>query len=201
MLHALLLGLSFSLATATAPRPDRATREAACKRDASDPKYRCYAEPAIDPKLKLNVFYGWNVGMGHPSSDTDPPTYDKLLDGLDQCAWYHDRGAFRWNPRTKVCETLGMCQSAIGLYRCMTRFTPSNAAEARAKEKIVAHIRQNAACVATFYKDYGARFERDPRGSYWLSQKSIAELSEAFTHCKPGMATPGWTSAVAKQPK
>ena len=49
-----------------------------------------------------------------------PGLRDKLLNGLDQCAWFHDRGAWRWNPRSSTCEDQTQCSNTLGLVRCLT---------------------------------------------------------------------------------
>src|SRR4051812_48251068 len=103
----LAFGALISLASAglALDRPPRQERLAQCKADVGTGKTACY--PTILPGSKFtpaSFKYGWYVGKGHPSDESNPPPYTKLLNGIDQCAWIHDRGGWRWNPRTKVCE-------------------------------------------------------------------------------------------------
>ena len=184
---------TLSLCLATTARADRGTvdqRLAACKAAGETGNYRCFATPKLDKEV--NLFYGWNVGKGHPINDQDPPSHDKLLNGLDQCGWYHDRGAGRWNPHTKFCEGTFMCANSVFLYRCMNSYQPANAAEASAKKEAMHRVAALKSCIPKLYKDYGVGWVKDAHGSSWLSPKAEHELAEAFHRCKPGMATPGW---------
>ena len=190
---ALGLGLAFlcSAAASAGSRGPIEGRIAACKASTEKGKHRCFVKPQLDGKV--NIFYGWNVGKGHPSDDRDPPSHDKLLNGLDQCGWYHDRGAGRWNPRTRVCENAFMCANTIFLYRCMSSYQPANADEVAAKKIAMERVAVvGKGCMPKLYRDYGVQWQRDEHGSSWLSSKAEKELAESFSHCKPGMATPGW---------
>ncbi len=172
---------------------DRGTveqRKAECRAAGESGKHRCFA--SSHPDGKVNLFYGWNVGKGHPIDDNDPPDHKFLLNGLDQCGWYHDRGAGRWNPHTKVCEGTFMCANSVFLYNCMKSYPPANAEEAAEKKKAMERVAALKACVPKFYKTYGVGWTRDAHGSYWMSQKAEEELLESFAHCKPGMKTPGY---------
>lgn len=184
-----------SAAASAADHPPRAQRLAQCAAAGKTGNHSCFTAAAPQKNLPGNLWFGWNVGAAHPSSDTDPPSYDKLLNGLDQCAWYHDRGAFRWNPRTRLCESFRMCASAVGLLRCVERYQPETKDEAEAKRLMLRMVELNQACVPKLYADYGAEYARDRHGSQWLSPRAERELAEAFQHCPPQMATPGWTPA------
>ena len=176
-------------------RPPRAERLAQCQADANHAKYRCHAKPKAigSKKMPLNINYGWYVGKSHPLSDRDPPHYTKLLNGLDQCAWFHDRGGWRWNPRTRVCENWAMCSNTIGLFRCLDAYKPETPDETEAKSIAMRSIgRVGEICIRKLYKNYGVQFVRDRHGSQWLSDKALHELSDAFTHCKPGQTIPGF---------
>jgi hypothetical protein len=83
--------------------------------------------------LPTNCIYGWVMGKGHPASNSYPPAYDKLLNALDQCAYFHDRGAWQYNRNTTVCESWTMCSNSMGLMRCLDRDKPKNETEAAAK--------------------------------------------------------------------
>jgi len=178
-------------------RPDANARLAACKAAGETGKHRCFTSPQADGPVNLR--YGWNVGKGHPSSNTDPPGHDKLLNGLDQCGWYHDRGAGRWNPRTKVCEGTFMCANSMFLNRCMTSYPPANPDEVKARKEALGKLVALKACVPALYKSYGVEWKKDAHGSFWLSDKAEKELAESFHHCKPGMATPGWPASPVVQ--
>jgi len=174
------------------PRPSRADREKACK---GDKDFRCESTTKYvgAKKLPINVFYGWNVGKSHPFSDSKPPPYGRLLNGLDQCGWFHDRGAWRWNPRTKVCEGLFMCSNTIGLWKCASAYKPETTAEREAKDGMMRSIgRIGEICIRPLYKNYGVQFVKDRHGSQWLSDKAVAELADSFVKCKPAMAIPGF---------
>jgi hypothetical protein len=179
-------------------RPARGERAQQCDALANDAKYACHSKAKIvgSHAVPANLYYGWNAGAGFPVSDTDPPSYDKLLNGLDQCAWFHDRGAWRWNPRTHLCETFAMCSNAIGLWKCVSNYQPETPEEERAKTAMLHSIgRVSETCIRKLYKDYGFEFARDVHGSQWLSDKSERELTDAFKRCKPGMAIPGFPYA------
>src|SRR5205814_503985 len=79
--------------------------------------FKCYAavNMPLERGIPTNCLYGWSVGKGHPESNSNPPAYDKMLNALDQCAWFHDRGAWRYNPHTHVCEKWEMCSNSMGL--------------------------------------------------------------------------------------
>ena len=199
--------LSFSLAAllATAAtaleRPPREQRMAACQADVGKGKTACFPTPELSgPKaLPLNAKYGWYFGKGHPSDEQDPPPYTKLLNGFDQCAWFHDRAAWRWNPRTKLCEGQNMCANTVGLLRCLDAYQPESPAETQAK-KLAMHgfLRLGETCVRKLYKTYGAEFQRDAHGSQWLNDKSLRELSEAFSHCKPLQPVRGFEEELTR---
>jgi hypothetical protein len=194
-----LLALSFVLAASAASGADHGTVEAriaACKAAGETGKHRCFAKPHHDGKV--NLFYGWNVGKGHPIDNNDPPPHDRLLNGLDQCGWYHDRGAGRWNPRTKVCEGTFTCANSVFLYRCLKSYPPVNADETAAKEATLKRVAPLLSCIPKLYKEYGVEWVKDAHGSPWLSVKAEQQLAEAFHHCKPGMATPGWPTEELK---
>ena len=150
-------------------------------------------------KLPTNLHYGWYVGKGHPIAEDDPPPYTKLLNGLDQCAWFHDRAAWRWNPRTKVCEGQFMCANTIGLFRCLDAYKPESPEEAEAL-RVATHTiaRVGEVCIRRLYKAYGDEFSKDAHGSQWMSDKSLNELSDAFSHCKPLQPLRGFEVELAR---
>lgn len=167
-------------------------RLAACKA-AGEPT--CYPTHQMPTEMGIpkNCLYGWSVGAGHPSSNSNPPDYEKTLNALDQCAWFHDRGAWKFNPVTQVCESWKMCSNSMGLKRCIDRFVPKNPAEAAAKECFTKYFQPLVdTCVSDFYKDWGAEFAVDSRGDQWLSAKSVAELRGALKKCPSEMNHPGF---------
>ncbi len=187
-LTALSLCGALTSAAVALERPSREERMALCKADIGTGKTACYPTAKVFglKKLPTNLYYGWYVGKHHPSDENEPPPYLKLLNGLDQCAWFHDRGAWRWNPRTKVCEHQFMCANTIGLFRCLDAYQPESPEEVEAK-RIATHTiaRVGEVCIRRLYKAYGDDFKRDEHGSQWMSDKSLHELSDAFSHCKP----------------
>jgi len=200
-----LAALSFSIAITSAAlaieRPPREERLAQCKADVGTGKTACYPTPKLfgPKKLPTNLHYGWYVGKGHPIAENDPPPYSKLLNGLDQCAWFHDRAAWRWNPRTKVCEGQFMCANTIGLFRCLDAYKPESPAEAEAK-RLATHTiaRVGEVCIRGLYKEYGDEFKPDKQGSQWMSDKSLNELSDAFSHCRPLQPLRGFEAELAR---
>ena len=201
---ALAAALSCTAFGALADRPDRATRLKLCESYKSNTNLKCY--PKVDATgtkvLALNLHYGWHVGKSHPISNDNPPSYDKLLNGMDQCAWYHDRGAWRWNPRTKVCEGTFMCANTVGLFRCLSDYKPETKDEQDAKDVAMHSLgRMGETCIRALYKDYGHGFFQDAHGSQWLKKEAVKELAEAFDHCGPGMAIPGYDKVRAKAGK
>ncbi len=129
---------------------------------------------------------------------TDPPGYDLLLNGLDQCAWFHDRGAWRWNPRSKSCEDPTHCSNTLGLLHCLNAYQPEGNEGAAARKLALRSIGRVAdVCLTKLYKEYGTRFVRDEHGSQWLSPASVRELAQALARCPPGTPTPGWDQAAA----
>jgi hypothetical protein len=173
----------------TFARPSREERMKQCQ---AEPQSVCYAAPKL-MSSKFNAFYGWNVGRGHPSLARPLPGYDKLLNGLDQCAWFHDRGAWRWNPRTHVCEHEFMCANSVGLLRCMEAYEPESPDEKEAKAKLMhSTMRLLELCVRKLYKQYGVGFVRDERGSQWLSAQAVRELADSMRRCAPTMEVVGF---------
>jgi hypothetical protein len=143
--------------------------------------------------VPTTCLYGWSVGAGHPASDADPPGYDKMLNVLDQCAWFHDRGAWSYNPVTKVCETWVMCSNSVGLQRCLDRVVPKTPAESAAKACFSSFFEPILkTCVVTLYKDWGAQLATDKHGEQWLSPQSIGELRTAMRNCPSPMHHPGF---------
>lgn len=197
------LSLAALLATsATAlDRPPLEQRIAACQADVGKGKTACYPTPVLSglKELPLNAKYGWCVGKGHPSDEKDPPPYTKLLNGLDQCAWFHDRAAWRWNPRTKICEDQFMCANTVGLLRCMDAYQPQSPEEKHAKE-VAMHsmLRLGETCVRPLYKTDGTEFQKDAHGAEWLNDKSLRELSAAFSHCKPLQPIRGFEAELTR---
>jgi hypothetical protein len=157
----------------------------------------CYATHQMQKKLDIpsNCLYGWNVGAGHPSSNDNPPNYDKLLNAIDQCAWFHDRGAWRYNEVTHVCEAWEMCSNSMGLRRCLDRYQPKNPAEAQAKACFSNFFEKAMqSCIPALYKDWGAEMSTDPKGGeQWLSAKSISQLRGAMKKCPRPMHRPGFS--------
>jgi hypothetical protein len=201
-LFALALAALLCAAAAAPARPDRAARRKLCDQMKSDPKHRCYpkAEPTPEKDRPLSLRYGWAMGAGHPASVTDPPGYDLLLNGLDQCAWFHDRGAWRWNPRSRSCEDQTQCSNTLGLVRCLGAYQPEGTEGAAARKLALRSIgRIGDVCLTKLYKEYGTRFARDEHGSQWLSPASVQELAQALAQCPATMPTPGWDQAAALQ--
>ena len=198
----LALSLLFALPSPAADRPSREDRLNLCKADSGTGKTDCLPVPKVfgSAKVPTNLRYGWYVGKGHPSVESDTPPYSKLLNGLDQCAWFHDRGAWRWNPRTKVCEDQVMCANTMGLFRCMGAYQPESAGEAKAKwlvtQSPIARVAE--ICIRKLYKPYGAEFMRDSHGPQWMTDKSLNELSDVFSHCKPLQPLSGFEAELAR---
>ena len=198
-----LVALSFTLTSAAlaSERPTRDERLKLCKADVGAGNTACYPTTKVfgSSKMPINIQYGWYVGKGHPINESDPPPYSKLLNGLDQCAWFHDRAAWRWNPRTKICENQMMCANTIGLFRCLDAYQPESPEEVEAK-RLATHTiaRVGEVCIRKLYKDYGDEFKRDAHGSQWMSDKSLRELSEAFSHCKPLQPLRGFEAELAR---
>jgi len=169
-----------------------AQRLAEC--DASkDPK--CYARGSSEKMASAtsNCLYGWNVGKGHPASNTNPPDYSNLINALDQCAYFHDRGAWQFNRTTKTCEHWTSCSNSMGLSRCMERFQPRNKDEADAKACFIDNFKEPMkACIPALYQDWGAEYATAPSGEQWLSAKSIADLRGAMKQCPGNMTSPGF---------
>jgi hypothetical protein len=169
---------------AVTPEPDRGTRTERIARCKADRQHVCYSKVQVKgPKnLPTNCLYGWNVGAQHPRPDGPPTPYLKVLNGLDQCAYFHDRSAWRWNPRTRVCERFMMCSNQVGLMRCVDAYRPRDANERAAKNCLKKSLMKlGKACVAPLYRRYGVAFGRNG----WLTKKSVDDLKEAWTHCKP----------------
>jgi hypothetical protein len=157
--------------------------------------HKCHSAVVIErtANVPTNCLYGWNVGAGHPSSDSNPPDYSNLLNALDQCAYFHDRGAWKFNRNTLTCEHWTGCSNSMGLSRCMERYKPRNKAEEDAKTCFVQNFAgAMKACVPALYPDWGAEFATAPSGEQWLSAKSIAELRGALRQCPSAMANPGF---------
>lgn len=155
----------------------------------------CYAvhQMPTEAGIPKNCLYGWSVGAGHPSSNANPPDYDKQLNALDQCAWFHDRGAWQYNRNTRVCEKYEMCSNSMGLSRCVDRVQPKTPAEAAAKACFTKYFQKAMdACVPALYQDWGAEFAADAQGEQWLSAKSISELRGAMKRCPSVMHHPGF---------
>ncbi len=198
----LSLCVALPSAAFAADRPTREERLKLCKADVGTGKTNCFpAVRVIGPaKVPTNLNYGWYVGKGHPIDESDPPAYHKLLNGLDQCAWFHDRAAWRWNPRTKICEDQFMCANTMGLFRCLDAYKPESPEEAEAK-RVAVHspiARLGEVCIRKLYKAYGDEFKRDSHGSQWLSDKALGELSEAFSHCKPLQPLRGFEAELVR---
>lgn len=169
-----------------------AQRLADCKSSAD---FKCYSEIKVDRTAGIasNCLYGWHVGKGHPASSTNPPDYSRLLNALDQCAWFHDRGAWQYNRNTRVCEHWTMCSNSMGLSRCMERFQPRTKEETEARACFMDNFRDAIkACVPALYQDWGAEFEKAPSGEQWLSAKSISELRGAMKQCPYDMKNTGF---------
>lgn len=169
-----------------------AQRIAECEAS-KDPK--CYAKVDIPRtgNVPTNCLYGWAMGKGHPASNSNPPDYSKLINALDQCAYFHDRGAWQYNRNTKTCESWTMCSNSMGLMRCLDRYQPRSKEEADAKACFVEHFREPMkACIPALYPDWGAEYATTPSGEQWLSAKSIAELRGAMKQCPGNMNSPGF---------
>jgi hypothetical protein len=196
------LALLLFLAPAAHARPKQAERLRQCEAHKSHPKYQCYSRPE-QPSGKTpaaSLLYGWNVGTKLPRDESDPPSYALLLNGLDQCAWFFDRGAWKWNPRSEACETKSQCSNALGLFRCYTAFKPQGKVEEAAQRIALRAItRRSDTCIRSLYKEYGVEFAPDEHGASWLSPRSIEELAEAFEHCPPDLPAPGWDQAAARK--
>jgi hypothetical protein len=167
-----------------------------CKAE-GEPK--CYAQHKAPTTAGIpsNCLYGWNVGKGHPESNSNPPSYDKLLNALDQCAWFHDRGAWRYNVVTNVCEKWEMCSNSMGLKRCLERYQPNKDDKAAIEAKACFtnfFAKAMEACVPSLYKDWGAEHATDSNGDSWLSARSVAELRGAMKQCpsENQMRNPGF---------
>ena len=74
-----------------------------------------------------------------------------------------------------------------------TRAPPSSAAHLKTESDIA---RYWEAC--KLYKAYRDEFQRDPRGSQWMSDKSLNELSDAFSHCKPLQPPRGFEAELTR---
>jgi hypothetical protein len=175
-----------------AAKLNAAARLAACTK-ANEPT--CYPKHQMPTELDIpkNCLYGWSVGAGHPSSNSNPPDYDKTLNALDQCAWFHDRGAWKFNPVTQVCEKWEMCSNSMGLRHCIDRVVPKNPVEAAAKTCFTKYFQPVMdACVPELYRDWGASFDKDTHGDQWLNAQSVAELRGALKKCPSEMNHPGF---------
>ena len=158
-----------------------------------DPKCYSKVEAPKTTGVTTNCLYGWAVGKGHPASNTNPPDYSKLLNALDQCAYFHDRGAWQFNRNTNVCEHWTGCSNSMGLTRCLERYQPRNKEESDAKACFIDNFKEPMkACVPALYKDWGAEYATAPNGEQWLSAKSIAELRGAMKQCPGNMNSPGF---------
>jgi hypothetical protein len=199
---ALSLCLAVPAAALADDRPSREERLKMCKADIGTGKTNCFPAPkAIGPaKFPTNLNYGWYVGKGHPIDEANPPPYHKLLNGLDQCAWFHDRAAWRWNPHTRFCEGQNMCANTLGLMRCVEAYQPETPEEVEAKRLITKSplSKLPEACIRKLYKSYGDEFKKDSHGSMWMTDKSLNELSEAFSHCKPLQPLRGFEAELAR---
>jgi hypothetical protein len=159
-----------------------------------DPKCYRSVEIAKTAGVTTNCLYGRNVGAGHPNSNTSPPDYALLLNALDQCAYFHDRGAWQYNRNTKTCEHWTSCSNSMGLMRCMERFKPRNKDEADAKACFIDNFKAPMkSCIPALYPDWGADFATTADGEQWLSAKSISELRGAMKQCPGNMNSPGFT--------
>jgi hypothetical protein len=212
-----LLGVGLALAppaasakAASAPQhPAQTSKEllARCAADeaATPRRHRCFLKvqkeftrPVTAP---INCKFGWRVGKDHPDPALSMPSGDHVLDGLDQCAYFHDKGSFRYNPITRFCEHIAMCASTVSFFRCVKAWEKAAGSSMTAEEKEATacvldslfHTGYRACSLGNdktpLYRDYDFQFVHDQkRGGFWLGPGTVKKIVEAKNKC----TNPDW---------